>query len=348
MEDCTAALEKIGLPITSVLSSMPNRIFIVGGAGCIGSHFCDRLLTQQDTEKVTVYDNFSSGKAWHLVQHQHDVRLNLVRGDIANFNLLQSAIAEHDMVIHLASNPDIARAAKEPAIDFEQGTMLTHNVLEAMRTTNVQRILYASGSGIYGDVGKLEVAEDHGPLIPISTYGASKLAGEALISSYCYMFGMSGLAFRFGNVVGARQTHGVGFDFINKLRANNRQLHILGDGKQSKSYVHISDIVNAVLLANEKVKDCFAAFNVATGDYINVIDIANIVIKKVVGDPAKVALTFSGGDRGWKGDIPIVRLNTNKIRKLGWQCLHTSAQAIERSIDEMLKEKGHLEIIKDV
>jgi len=327
---------------------MTNKILIVGGAGCIGSHFCDHLLAQQDTEKVTVYDNFSSGKAWHLAQHEKNKRLHLVKGDIANFKLLQNTMAGHNTVIHLASNPDIARAAKEPAIDFEQGTMLTHNVLEAMRTTDVRRILYASGSGIYGDVGHLEIDEDHGPLIPISTYGASKLAGEALISAYCFMFDMSGLAFRFGNVVGARQTHGVGFDFINKLKANDSELHILGDGKQSKSYVHISDIINAVLLANEKVKDRFAAFNIATGDYITVTEIAHIVIKKVVGNAAKVKLIFSGGDRGWRGDIPIVRLNTNKIRGLGWQCHHTSAQAIERSIDEMLKEKGHLEPIKNV
>jgi UDP-glucose 4-epimerase len=327
---------------------MTNKIVIVGGAGCIGSHFCDRLLTEPATEKVTVYDNFSSGKAWHLAQHNNDKRLHLIRGDIANFDLLQSVMTGHNIVIHLASNPDIAKAAKEPAIDFEQGTMLTHNVLEAMRTTDVRRILYASGSGIYGDVGHLEIAEDHGPLIPISTYGASKLAGEALISSYCYMFDMSGLAFRFGNVVGARQTHGVGFDFINKLKANSKELHILGDGKQSKSYVHISDIVNAVLLANKKVKNDFAAFNIATGDYITVAEIANIVIKKVIGETPKVKLVFSGGDRGWKGDIPIVRLNTNKIKALGWQCHHTSAQAIERSIDEMLNEKGYLETVKDI
>lgn len=319
-----------------------NKIFIVGGAGFIGSHFCDYLLTKHNIEKVSVYDNFSSGKAWHLAQHKNDKRLHIVRGNISDFQLLQNGIAGHDIVIHLASNPDIARAAKEPAIDFEQGTMLTHNVLEAMRTTYVRRILYASGSGIYGDMGHLEVAEDHGPLTPISTYGASKLAGEALISSYCHMFDMTGLAFRFGNIVGARQTHGIGFDFINKLRANNRELHILGDGTQSKSYVHISDIVNAVWLANEKVKDRFSAFNIATGDYISVNEIADIVIKKVVGNTAKVKLIFSGGDRGWKGDIPIVRLNTNKIKALGWQCHHTSYQAIEKSIDEMLKDTGEI------
>ena len=145
----------------------------------------------------------------------------------------------HDVVIHLASNPDIARAATEPDIDFRQGTALTHNVVEAMRTTSAKRILYASGSGVYGDLGTVEASEDHGPLLPVSTYGASKLAGEALISCYAYMFGLSGCAFRFGNVVGPRQTHGVGFDFVRRLLADPRALRILGDGSQSKSYIHV-------------------------------------------------------------------------------------------------------------
>jgi len=325
---------------------MTKKIFIVGGSGFIGSHFCDYLLAHTNTEKVTAYDNFSSGRPWHLAKHKTDERLNIIKGDVRNLTLLQNAMTGHDTVIHLASNPDIAKAATEPAIDFDQGTILTNNVLEAMRMAGVSRILYASGSGIYGDVGHLEVAEDHGPLIPISTYGASKLAGEALISAYCHMFEMSGLAFRFGNVVGARQTHGVGYDFLNKLRSDQSELHILGNGTQSKSYVHISDIIKAVILANETVKDRFAAFNVATGDYINVAEIANIVIKKVVGEQAQVKIIYGGGDRGWKGDIPIVRLKTEKIKNLGWQCQHNSAQAIEKSLDEMLKELEPSETIK--
>ncbi len=285
---------------------------------------------------VTVYDNFSSGRKRHLSQHESDKRFRLIEGDISNYEYLCQSMAGHDTIIHLASNPDIARAATEPAIDFEQGTMLTNYVLEAMRTTGASRILYASGSGVYGDLGELEVSEDFGPQIPISTYGASKLAGEALISAYVHMFNMSGLAFRFGNVVGPRQTHGVGFDFIRKLKVDPNELKILGDGQQSKSYVYISDIINAVLLANEKVKERFAVFNVATGDYITVQEIANIAIKKVIGDLSKVKLRFAGGDRGWKGDIPVVRLNTSKIRELGWRCQYGSKQAIEKSIDEML------------
>ncbi len=152
-------------------------------------------------------------------------------------------------VIHLASNPDIARATTEPAIDFDAGTFLTHRVVEAMRLSGARRILYASGSGVYGDLGDLIVDEDHGPLLPISTYGASKLAGEALISAYAHMFGLTGCVFRFGNVVGPHQTHGVGFDFIRRLLKDPSHLRILGDGRQSKSYVHVRDVIDAVLLA---------------------------------------------------------------------------------------------------
>ncbi len=317
---------------------MLNKVFIVGGAGFIGSHFVDRLLSQSDVTYVTVYDNLSSGQAWYLSHHKNSSKLKFIEGDIADCKHLEKSMADHNTVIHLASNPDIAKAATEPAIDFDKGTLLTHYVLEAMRKTGASCILYASGSGIYGDAGEHEIAENYGPLVPISTYGASKLAGEALISAYCYMFNLKGIAFRFGNVVGPRQTHGIGFDFINKLKANASELTILGDGKQSKSYVYVSDIINAVLLANEKVQECFSAFNVATGDYITVAEIAKIVVEKIVADSNKVKLNYTGGDRGWKGDIPVVRLNTDKIKKLGWRCEYNSKQAIVKSIDEMLKQ----------
>ncbi len=149
----------------------------------------------------------------------------------------------HDTVIHLASNPDIARAAVEPDIDFREGTFLTQQIVEAMRRTGTPNLLYASGSGVYGDLKDHEAQEDFGPLVPVSTYGASKLAGEALIASYCAMFDLRACAFRFGNVVGARQTHGVGFDFIRRLRVQPDRLRILGDGLQSKSYIHVDDVI---------------------------------------------------------------------------------------------------------
>ncbi len=225
-----------------------GRWCIVGGAGFIGSHFVDRLLAER-VDGVTVFDNFSSGRRWHLEAHADDRRLRVVEADVRDLDDLVKAMAGADTVIHLASNPDIARAATDPAVDFDQGTLLTHHVVEAARRSSVPRMLYASGSGVYGDLGEIEAGEDHGPLIPVSTYGASKLAGEALIASYCFMFDLSACVFRFGNVVGPHQTHGVGYDFIRRLLEDPAELTILGDGTQSKSYVHVSDIVDAVLLA---------------------------------------------------------------------------------------------------
>jgi UDP-glucose 4-epimerase len=316
----------------------PSRVCIVGGAGFIGSHFTDRLLGANTTELVTVFDNFSSGREWHLAPHKGDPRLQIVRGDAADLEHLTRAMEGMDTIIHLASNPDIARAVTEPAIDFHAGTFLTHNVVEAMRLSGVPRILYASGSGVYGDLGDLEADEDHGPLIPISTYGASKLAGEALISSYCAMFGLNGCVFRFGNVVGPRQTHGVGFDFIRSLVKDPDHLRVLGDGRQSKSYVHVSDVVEAVLLAAVAASGPLTTFNVATGDYITVSEIAQLAIETVGLDRARTQLEFTGGDRGWSGDVPVVRLSTTRIRRLGWTNSLSTREALRASLQSMVEE----------
>lgn len=314
-----------------------NRYFIVGGAGFIGSHFTDRLLAN-GAGGVTLYDNFSSGREWHYAHHQNDSRLRVVRGDVKDFPALQDAMQGHNTVIHLASNPDIARAATEPDIDFREGTFLTQQVVEAMRVTGTPRLLYASGSGVYGDLGELEIAEDHGPLVPTSTYGASKLAGEAMISSYCAMFDLQACAFRFGNVVGPRQTHGVGFDFVRRLLADPSQLRILGDGLQSKSYVHVEDVVNAVLLAHDKSSKPFNVFNVATGDYITVTEIAKLAVEVVGLAPDSVRFDYTGGSRGWKGDVPVVRLNTDRIKSLGWSCKRSSKQALGASMQSLMKD----------
>lgn len=316
-----------------------RRIFIAGGAGFIGSHFTDRLLADPATEAVTLYDNFSSGREWHYAHHRADSRLRVVRADIKDSSALVAAMSGHDLVIHLASNPDIARAVTEPDIDFREGTFLTQQILEAMRVTSTPALLYASGSGVYGELGELEAQEDHGPLLPVSTYGASKLAGEALISSYCAMFGITGRAFRFGNVVGPRQTHGVGFDFVRRLREDPSRLRILGDGAQSKSYIHVSDVLNAVLLALRTVSQPYQVFNVATGDYITVTEIAELAVEVVGLAKGSVRFEYTGGDRGWKGDVPVVRLNTDRIRSLGWHCARTSRQALCVSMGALLEER---------
>ena len=314
-----------------------GRYFIAGGAGFIGSHFTDRLLADPLVTAVTLYDNFSSGREWHYQRHRDDPRLRVLRNVVKDLDALKQAMRGHDVVIHLASNPDIARAASEPEIDFREGTLLTNNIVEAMRRSATSTILYASGSGIYGDLGEKEVDEDYGPLIPISTYGASKLAGEALISSYCHMFEFTGRVFRFGNVVGPRQTHGVGFDFLRQLLKNPSRLRILGDGTQSKSYVHVRDVVEAVLLAARCAKERFAAYNVAT-DYITVKEIAELAAECAGLDPRNVEFEYTGGNRGWKGDVPIVRLKTDRIRSLGWVAGSTSKAALRDSMLAMLEE----------
>lgn len=315
-----------------------ESFFIVGGAGFIGSHFVDHLLQSPQVSRVAIFDNLSSGREWHFQHHLSNSRFQFFKGDVKDFSSLQKAMQGYDTVIHLASNPDIARAANEPDIDFREGTYLTQNVAEAARLNQVKNVLYASGSGVYGDIGKIEAAEDFGPLVPISTYGASKLAGEALLSSYSFMFGMRACAFRFGNVVGARQTHGVGFDFVKRLSENPRHLRILGDGLQSKSYIHVSDVIQAVLLAHQESTKPFETFNIATGDYITVREIAQIALECLQLESNAVHFEYTGGDRGWKGDVPIVRLNTDRIKKLGWTCQKTSAEAIRHSIQNLLSQ----------
>jgi UDP-glucose 4-epimerase len=315
-----------------------KRYCIVGGAGFIGSHFTDRLLEDAQVAGVTLYDNFSSGREWHYEHHLSDPRLTIVRGDVGDLATLTKTLAGHDVVVHLASNPDIARAATEPEIDFYQGTLLTNNVLEAMRRAGVPRLLYASGSGVYGELGSTEANEDLGPLVPVSTYGASKLAGEALICSYCHMFRLSARVFRFGNVVGPRQTHGVGLDFVRRLKADPSELRILGDGKQSKSYIHVYDVVTAVLCANTVEPSAFRTFNVATGDYITVTEIADLAVG-VLGLERPPQYCYTGGDRGWKGDVPIVRLNTDRIQSLGWKCERNCRQAMTESMMSLAAEE---------
>lgn len=315
-----------------------TRFFVVGGAGFIGSHFVDFLLGEGGASRVSVYDNFSSGREWHLQDHKDDARLRVIRGEVSDLPSLRQAMDGHDVVIHLASNPDIARAATEPDVDFWQGTALTHYVVEAMRVTSAKRVLYASGSGVYGDLGSQRIAEDQGSLLPISTYGASKLAGEALIASYSYMFGLSGCAFRFGNVVGPRQTHGVGFDFARRLLKDPARLTILGDGTQTKPYVHISDIVSAVMTAHVKTPARYDVYNVATGDTLSVRAIAELALECLGLSQETTRFEFTGGDRGWKGDVPVVILKTDKIRSLGWTCKNTSREALKKAIEAMLPD----------
>lgn len=320
------------------MAECAEAYFVVGGAGFIGSHFVDRLMADPGVGRVTIYDNMSSGRDWHFAHHRSDRRFGFVRGDVKDLSPLVEAMKGHDTVIHLASNPDIAKAQTDPTIDFYEGTLLTQQVVEAMRQSGARTILYASGSGVYGDLGEVEASERDSIGLPISTYGASKLAGETLISAYCYMFNLRGRAFRFGNVVGPRQTHGVGFDFVRRLVVEPGHLDILGDGRQSKSYIHVDDVIDAVLAAYRNIDKPYDVFNVATGDYITVTEIAELAVELVGLDPARVEFRYTGGDRGWKGDVPVVRIATDRVRRIGWRCRRSSRQAIGDAIRAMLDD----------
>jgi len=311
---------------------------ITGGAGFIGSHLTNRLLSAEKAAKVVIYDNFTSGQRSYLEAFRSDPRLSVVEGALKDIDRLVAAMKECDTVFHLAANPDIAKAVTQPDIDFWEGTYLTQNVVEAMRRSGAKRIFYTSGSGVYGERPEIDFPEDYGPCIPISTYGASKLGSESLIAAYCHLFGIIGRAFRFANVVGPRQTHGVGYDFIRRLKSDPTVLRILGDGTQRKSYIHVDDVLDAIFLVSANRGKPYDVFNVATDDYVTVREIADLAVTIAGLSLEKVRYDFSGGDRGWKGDVPVVRFDCSKIRGLGWKNRRSSIEALSDAMKAMQKE----------
>lgn len=311
------------------------KFFITGGAGFLGSNLAQTIL-ERDLGTVTVYDNFLTGRREHFGPRVNDARLMIVAGDVADYGSVEHAIRGHDVVFHLAANSDIARAANEPLVDFDNGTRLTQTLLEAMRNTGVKRILFTSGSGVYGEVPPQPTAEDYAPMIPISTYGASKLASETLISAYCHMFDMVGTVFRFANVVGPHMTHGVSHDFTRRLHADPTALQILGDGMQSKPYIHTKDVVAAMLFLQARQTSGYEYYNVGSEDHLLVREIADIIEMEM--GLTGVKREYTGGTRGWRADVPVYRLDTSKIRKLGWRNEMNSREAVTMAVRALLSE----------
>src|SRR4030067_2169815 len=229
---------------------MKKKIIVTGGAGFIGSNLVDRLLLRGN--EVIVIDNLSSGKMEFLKEHIENPDFKFIRLDLLKLDDLKKTVKDADAVFHLAANPDVRLGASDTKVHLEQNIIVTYNLLEAMRVNKIKNILFTSTSTIYGEATIIPTPENYGPLVPISLYGASKLACEALITSYCSTFDMRSWIFRFANIVGERGTHGIIIDFINKLRKNPEILEILGDGKQNKSYIHVYDCVEAILFAMEK------------------------------------------------------------------------------------------------
>ena len=303
---------------------MKNKIIVTGGAGFIGSHIVDRLLSLGN--EITVIDNLSSGRMEFLKAHSRDPNFKLVKLDLLDTEKLNKAIAGADMIYHLAANPDVRLGAADTKVHLEQNIIATYNVLEAMRINKLENIAFTSTSTVYGEAAIIPTLENYGPLIPISLYGASKLACEALITSYCHTFEMNSWIFRFANIVGPRSTHGIIVDFINKLRNDPAALEILGDGQQRKSYLHVSDCVEAMLFGVENSHEMANIFNIGSDDTINSTQIGEIVVMEM--DLKNVRFSYTGGKRGWKGDVPRMLLSIEKIKSLGWKPLHDSHSSV--------------------
>lgn len=312
-----------------------KNYLITGGAGFIGSHLTNFLLSTGHT--VTVFDNFSNGHRWHFGANINNHKLKIIQADVRDEKSLNESMEGQDLVFHLASNADIARAINDPDIDFSNGTLLTRCVLEAMRKKNVREIVFTSGSGVYGEVADTPIPENYGPMVPVSTYGAQKLASEALISAYSFMFDMRGLVFRFANVVGPQQTHGVAYDFLLKLKQTPNLLKIMGDGTQSKPYIHVSDVISAfmtIIDSHNSKQTGIEYYNVASTDFLTVNQIAELVISQL--GFTDVEFEYSGGSRGWKADVPLYRLDTSKIRSKGWTSKYDSRSAVLDAVRSMI------------
>ena len=313
------------------------RALVTGGAGFIGSHLIARLVARGDD--VVVIDNLSSGDVGFIQPHLDNGRVRLVEGDICNPADVGRAMAmEIDCVFHLAANPDIRLGTRITDTDLQQGTVATYNILEAMRLNDVGRIVFASSSVVYGEDAPLPTPEDHGPCMPISLYGASKQAGEGLISSWVGTFGLQAWIFRFANIIGARGTHGVIFDFIHKLKNDPTRLEVLGNGLQEKSYMEVGDCVDAMLHVMANAHQPLNLFNLGSHDTASVRRIAEIVVE--VTGCADARIEYTGGDRGWAGDIPRARLGIDKMLQTGFDVAMNSEEAIRYTATCLLDEIG--------
>jgi UDP-glucose 4-epimerase len=333
------------------------RSFIVGGAGFIGSHLTDKLVEEGP---VTIYDDLSIGKREFVARHLASGAASLVNENALDLPTLTKAIGGHDVVFHLAANPEARWGLERTRLDLEQGTIATYNVLEAMRLSGVTNIVFASSGTVYGDVAEPCGELDLGHL-PISLYGASKLAGETLISAYAECFDVKAWIFRFGNVVGPRGTHGAALDFLKKLRDVRTHLEVLGDGRQSKPYMYVTDCVDGMLhgfrhagvvklvsptgtlrdpseveKAAETARARAHVLNLAPPDVTTVRRIAELCVAASPYPNAEIR--YTGGDRGWAGDVPQSRLKPDRLAALGFRVRHTSDQAVEMAVRALAKE----------
>ena len=308
---------------------------VTGGAGFIGSHLVDSLVSMGNS--VRVLDNFSSGREEFLEHHKDNEKVEIFRADLLDLESVKVAMKGIETVHHLAANPDIRLGTEVTDTDLKQGTIATYNVLEAMRHNDV-KISFSSSSAVYGEANVMPTPETYGPILPISLYGASKLASEALISSWCGTFGGEAWIHRFANIVGPRGTHGVIFDFIHKLKNNPNRLEVLGNGLQEKSYMSAEDCVKAMVHLIEHDSGNVSLYNLGTGDTCSVRRIAEIVVEE--SGLQNVSIEYTGGDRGWAGDVPKTSLDVERLFSTGFEPTMHSEDAIRYTAKELIKEIG--------
>ena len=309
------------------------RILVTGGAGFIGSHLCDRLL--ESGASVCSVDNLHLGRRRNIEHLAGNPRFRFIELDVLDRPALSALFADarFDAVFHLAANSDIAAGVADPELDLRLNHLTTTSVLETMRTHGVRRLFFASTSAIFGETTAL-LDENFGPLQPISFYGASKLAAEAYVSAYAHLFAVAAVVLRFPNVVGERATHGVIYDFLRKLEKDPAELEVLGDGRQTKPYLYVADLIDAIVLAWEKSSAALAVYHAAGIGSTSVREIAEIVVAEA-GRPS-TRIRYRGGDRGWPGDVPKFSYDISRLQALGWQPRRHSTDAVRLATQRIL------------
>tara|TARA_B100000965_G_scaffold134321_1_gene111872 strand:+ start:1292 stop:2236 length:945 start_codon:yes stop_codon:yes gene_type:complete len=312
------------------------RALVTGGAGFIGSHLIDELVDAG--HEVKIIDNLSSGDL-NLISHQMEAgNVEFVKGDLTVLDDVMQATKNIDCVFHMAANPDIRLGTQITDTDLKQGTIATYNILESMRINGVKKIVFASSSVVYGEDAPMPTPENHGPCLPISLYGASKLGSEGLITSWVGTFDFQAWIFRFANIIGERGTHGVIFDFIHKLKRDNSRLEVLGNGLQEKSYMEVKDCVKAIMHIYNNQNLPINLYNLGSHDTCSVRRIAEIVVEETGFDNATIE--YTGGDRGWAGDIPRAMLSIEKMLSTGYDVNYNSEAAVRHTTRCLIEEIG--------
>lgn len=310
---------------------------ITGGAGFIGSYIAEKLVENGTDTKVI--DNLVTGKKENLSKCFDQDNFSFLEYDLGNLDGIEDHLSDVDILFHFAADPEVRTGYSKPEDSFEQNIVNTFNLLQKIKQSKIKKIVFASSSSVYGDAKIIPTNEEYGPLSPISHYGASKLACEAMVSSFCHNYNIEGVILRPANVIGLRGRHGLIWDLVHKLKINQDELELLGDGKQTKSFIHISDAIDGIFFSLNNLQDKVEVFNLGSEDSVEIMDVAKIVCKNMGLNEIKINLTGGVDDgRGWKGDIKIAHLDITKLKNSGWIPKLSSINAADITSQEIIKE----------